>query len=119
MMGIVSISPKLPMLIGLVENLGLLGLLVVYKTTPRLILYFCILLLVTKIIPMATLWNIPIGPNDWKYMIYVFAIYLGWIYITGNWNVYSNIFNSFDRNHPDNLPGVWFIKSIVDKIENI
>jgi hypothetical protein len=119
MMGIVSISPKLPIVIGIIENIGLLCLLILKQTTPRIMVYFCIVVFVTKIIPLATLWNIPIGPNDWTYCIGVVIMYICWLYVTDKLNVYSDIFSSFTETKVSNLPGVGLVKSIVDKIENI
>jgi len=118
-MGIVSISPKLPILIGIVENIGLIGLLILKQTNLRILVYFCIVIFITKIIPFATLWNISIGPNDWKYCIYVVIVYICWLYVTDNLNVYSIIFSSFTEAKVSILPGVGLVKSIVDKIENI
>jgi hypothetical protein len=118
MFQIIQISPKLALIIGLIENIILLGL-IFNRTSIDLIIYFCITIVITKIIPIFTLWSITIGKDDWKYLVGLGVVYLLWIYFTGYLDVYFKIFSEFVKGNPSQLPGVMFVKMIIDKIENI
>ena len=111
---IITISPKLALIIGLIENILLL-FFIFTKTSMKLILYFCITVIITKIIPLITLWNTTIHRNDWKYLLGLFMIYVAWIYVTGYITVYFKIAWSLTKNDTSQLPGVMFIKTILDK----
>ena len=114
MLNIVQISPKLPLLIGLIENIMLFFAIMPYIPI-RITMYFCITVIIFKIIPILTLWNTPIGVHDWKYLLALFVVYIGWIYATGYLTVYSRIFTSFTTNDTKQLPGVMMISQLLDK----
>ena len=77
--GYFSHNPKLAVLIGLVENLFVLLSMLYYKVNLKNILYFTIVIIVIKIIPLWTLRTTTITAKDIYPTAGLFLMYLGWI----------------------------------------
>lgn len=74
----VSYNPKGALLIGLVENLILLGIMIYYSYVY--ILEFCIINLFIKILPLWRLSNTSYYVKDIYATLVLFFIYLIWVY---------------------------------------
>jgi hypothetical protein len=110
----IDINPKFILIIGLLENIILLILLIKYSDIVN-ILYFLIVILTFKIIPILTLWNYKIYNQDIYYTFFIFGSYLTWLYITNSmYNPYTTWVNAAKYNKP-NTPGMILLHSLFDK----
>lgn len=109
---IVKTSPKLPLILGLLEN-AILFLMIVGKTNTTTLLYFLATVALTKLLPLYKLRNVSIGVADKWYFMAVLVVYIGWLYITNTLDVYLDILRAFIHNKPDQLPGIDLLKSVV------
>jgi hypothetical protein len=78
-------SPKLALIIGLISNIILLLLLIYYNNNIINIIFFCIIQIFIKIIPLWRLRNNKI--YDLKSLVIIFFIYNIWLFIN-NTNFY-------------------------------
>jgi hypothetical protein len=76
---IVTISPKLWMIFGLLHNVALVFLMAYHRVKFMYFVYFSIVLLLTKILPLIYLRNVKIQQEDIWVSILVFIVYLGWL----------------------------------------
>ena len=109
---IVKTSPKLPLLLGLLEN-AILFFMIVGKTNIPTLLYFLGTVALTKLLPLYKLRNVRIGVVDKWYLMAVLVVYIGWLYITNTLDVYLDILRAFIQNKPNQLPGIQLLKSVV------
>jgi len=84
-----SYSPKFPLLLGLVDNIFMLVMMILYGTSKKTIFYFITINSVIKIIPLYYLRNEKIQMKDIYFTIGLFAIFIIWLHInnqslTGN-----------------------------------
>lgn len=111
---IIHINPKFPLIIGLFENIILL-VLILKVSDPINVFYFIIIILVTKIIPILTLWNCKIHTIDIYYTIGIVIIYIGWLFITNSiYNPITTFMQSVKYNKPIN-PGMTLLHYLFDK----
>lgn len=76
---IVKLNPKFAIICGIVVNVIMLLLMFICHTNIKLILFFSIIVLLTKIIPFITIWNKKIKPKeDIPVFMTLFVIYLAW-----------------------------------------
>jgi hypothetical protein len=78
-------SPKLALIIALIDNMILLLLMVIYNNNIIYILLFCLVQLCIKIIPLWRLRNNNI--YDLKSLFILFIIYIIWLFIN-NTNIF-------------------------------
>jgi hypothetical protein len=78
---ITSFSPKLPLIIGLVDNLIMLILMLLYGTSLKTIFYFIVINTLIKIIPLYYLRNERIKLKDIYFTIILFCIFIIWLHI--------------------------------------
>jgi hypothetical protein len=79
---IVKINPKIAIICGIVINVIMLLLMFICHTNIKLILFFSLIVLLTKIIPLITIWNKKINPKeDIPPLMTLFVIYLVWAFI--------------------------------------
>ena len=74
-------NPKLALILGLIENSFLLFLMIYYKSKIKYIISFFIAVIVTKLIPLLTIYKTKIIKNDFIYLLVVFLIYMIWLTI--------------------------------------
>ena len=79
---IVKINPKFAIICGIVVNILLLLVMFICRTNIKLILFFSIIMILSKIIPLVTIWNKKINPGkDIPAFVALFGIYLVWVFI--------------------------------------
>ena len=103
MVKFVKSSPKLALGLGIIGNIVLLTLVILFGANLRTILSFIIINSVIKVIPYYSLRGETIRARDVKPIIILFIIYLCWVYynkqgLTGN---YKRIFDSLVKNRYD------------------
>jgi hypothetical protein len=109
----VSYSPKLALILGLIHNTLLLLIMIYYKYNILNILFFCIINLFIKIIPLWRLKNNKV--YNIKSTIILFLIYLVWLHIN-NKNIFT-MFNIQIYNVKHNISGgVGPVSAIINKI---
>jgi hypothetical protein len=74
-------NPKIGIILGLIENMGILLLMFYYNTKPRLVFLFFIMMFLLKILPLYSIWNTKITVNDIYFTGFVFLVYLLWMFI--------------------------------------
>jgi hypothetical protein len=78
---ITTYSPKFPLILGLIDNLIMLVLMLVYGTSRRTIFYFIIINTLIKIVPLYYLRNQPLNMKDIYFTVFLFIIFVFWLHI--------------------------------------
>ncbi len=76
---ITSFSPKFPLLLGLIDNLIMFLLMLLYGTSRVTIFYFIIINILIKVVPLYYLRNEPIKWIDIYFTIFLFVIFVLWL----------------------------------------
>lgn len=76
---IIDYSPKFPLILGLIDNIIMLVLMLMYGTSKRTIFYFIIINTLIKIVPLYYLRNESIRMKDIMFTIFLFVIFIIWI----------------------------------------
>jgi hypothetical protein len=110
---ITNYNPKFIIICGLIANLIILFLMFYYKTNPKLIYLFVIMMCILKIIPIYTIWNSKIKMNDIFITIFLIILYLLWIFIHKK-NINDYIINTkkliiYNKN---TLPGMQLLEKL-------
>jgi len=87
---IISFSPKFPLLIGLIDNIIMLFLMLIYGTSKETIFYFILINTFIKIVPLYYLRHEPIKRKDIYFTIGLFIIFIFWLHINRQ-SLYGNI----------------------------
>jgi hypothetical protein len=100
---IVQPSPKLVILLGIIENTALLLGMILYGSNLRTISSFILINTFIKLLPYYSLRREKIKSSDWKPTVIVFLLYCCWLYfnkenLTGN---YKKVFDSLIHNRAD------------------
>jgi hypothetical protein len=100
---IVQPSPKLVILLGIIENTALLLGMILYGSNLRTISSFILINIFIKLLPYYSLRQEKIKSSDWKPTVIVFLLYCCWLYfnkedLTGN---YKKVFDSLIHNRAD------------------
>jgi hypothetical protein len=111
---ITTISPKILFVIGIIENIWTMFVIWGKATTENFI-YFILVFIFTKVIPFATIWNVPIKIYDIYYSLLVSAFYGLWIYINRKKITLTTI-ESLIKNKNE-TPGIWFFHYLKNKIK--
>jgi hypothetical protein len=74
-------SPKFPLILGLIDNIIMLVLMLLYGTSRRTIFYFIIINTLIKIVPLYYLRNEKIRARDIYFTILLFGIFIIWLHI--------------------------------------
>ena len=72
-------SPKFALFLGSLANLFLLAAMILFNVNLKSILYFILVNLLFKIVPLWTLRQVPIRKKDIQSTFALFLIYVGWI----------------------------------------
>ncbi len=78
---ITSFSPKFPLTIGLIDNIIMLVLMLLYGTSERTIFYFILINTLIKVVPLYYLRNEKIRMKDIWFTILLFIIFVLWLYL--------------------------------------
>ena len=74
-------SPKFPLILGLIDNLIMLILMLLYSTSRRTIFYFIIINIFIKVLPLYYLRNKPIKLNDIYFTFGLLLLFVFWLHI--------------------------------------
>jgi len=86
---ITNYSPKFPLTLGLIHNIIMLSLMLMYGTSKRTIFYFIIINTLIKVAPLYYLRNEPIMMKDIIFTILLFIIFIIWLHINRQ-SLYGN-----------------------------
>jgi len=107
-------NPKFAIICGLIENVGLVMLMVYYNTHVKLIILFAIMSLLLKIIPLYTLWNEKIKLGDIGFTFLLFFVYLFWAHMHNlNTTDFVKRTQSLILHNENTLPGMQFLDRII------
>jgi hypothetical protein len=82
-LGIISYNPKFALIIGVITNIFVVFIKIIFKNSFYNILFFISVNVVIKVIPLYFLWNTNILRKDIYASIGIFSIYLVWLYFHG------------------------------------
>jgi len=86
---ITNYSPKFILTLGLIHNIIMLSLMLMYGTSKRTIFYFIIINTLIKVAPLYYLRNEPIMMKDIIFTILLFIIFIIWLHINRQ-SLYGN-----------------------------
>ena len=78
---ITHFSPKFPLLLGLIDNIIMLLLMLMYGTSKETIFYFIIINTLIKVVPLYYLRNESIKWRDIYFTIFLFILFVGWLHL--------------------------------------
>ena len=123
---IVKASPKLALILGLIENLTLLYFMVFIQSQPfKIVFIFIIINICIKIIPLYTLSNEKINiKKDVKNTSFVFILFIIWLLLLNRnvKKVRENLLQLFSKNHkinPETTPTTALILYLEKKINKL
>lgn len=83
-------SPKFPLILGLIDNVIMLILMLLYGTSKRTIFYFIIVNTLIKIVPLYYLRNESFKMKDIYFTAFLFVIFILWLHINKQ-SLFGNI----------------------------
>ena len=78
---VTTFNPKIALVIGIIQNIGLLLLMLYYKNDWIHIATFCLINLCIKVIPLWTVRNDPYRWKDFYALVVYFMMYIVWLFI--------------------------------------
>lgn len=87
---ITTYSPKFPLILGLIDNIIMLFLMLVYGTSRRTIFYFILINTFIKVVPLYYLRNEAIKMKDIYFTIFLFIIFIFWLHLNKQ-SLFGNI----------------------------
>ena len=78
---ITTFSPKFPLILGLIDNIIMLLLMLLYGTSKETIFYFIIINTLIKVVPLYYLRNEPIKWRDIYFTVFLFILFIGWLHL--------------------------------------
>jgi hypothetical protein len=87
---ITSYSPKFPLILGLLHNIIMLFLMLVYGTSKRTIFYFIVINTIIKAVPLYYLRNESIKMKDIVFTGILFIIFVIWLHLNKQ-SLFGNI----------------------------
>ena len=78
---ITNFSPKFPLILGLIDNIIMFILMLLYGTSRTTIFYFIIINTIIKAMPLYYLRNEKIKIKDIYFTIFLFGIFILWLHI--------------------------------------
>ena len=117
---ITNFSPKFPLILGLIDNIIMLLLMLVYGTSKETIFYFIIINTLIKVVPLYYLRNEPIKSIDIYFTIFLFVIFFGWLHFNKQ-SLFGNIKLIHDSllYGEDNTPFIAFINNVKKNFKNL
>ena len=77
----INLNPKFAIYCGIIENIIVILMMIYFKTSLKLIIYFILMFILLKILPLYTIINTKILKEDIYLTLFLFIIYLLWLYI--------------------------------------
>ena len=74
-------SPKFPLILGVIDNLIMLFLMLLYGTSKRTIFYFIVINTLIKVMPLYYLRNESIQLNDIYFTFGLFLLFIFWLHV--------------------------------------
>lgn len=113
-------SPKFPLILGLIHNIIMLLLMLLYGTSKRTIFYFIIINTIIKVIPLYYLRNEPINMKDIWFTFILFIIFILWLHLNKE-SLFGNIKVIHDSLlfGEDKTPFMAFINNIKLNFKNL
>ena len=117
---ITNFSPKFPLILGLIDNVIMLILMLMYGTSKRTIFYFIIINTLIKIVPLYYLRNKTIQTKDIGFTIFLFAVFFIWLHLNKQ-SLFGNIKLIHDSllYGQDKTPFMAFINNIKKNFKNL
>lgn len=113
-------SPKFPLILGLIHNIIMLLLMLLYGTSKRTIFYFIIINTIIKVIPLYYLRNEPINMKDIWFTFILFIIFILWLHLNKE-SLFGNIKVIHDSLlfGEDKTPFMAFINKLKKNFKNL
>jgi hypothetical protein len=113
-------SPKFPIILGLLDNIIMLFLMLMYGTSKRTIFYFIIINTLIKIVPLYYLKNEPLKMKDIYFTIFLFIIFILWLHLNEH-SLFGNIKLIHDSLlfGQDKTPFMAFINKLKKNFKNL
>jgi len=108
-------NPKIAIICGIIENLGLLSLMLYYKTRTKIVIFFVVMLFLVKIIPLTTLWNDKLTWKDFIATLFLFVLFLIWREINHKPDTFSGLKKKtldFVKYNRIETPGIYLLDHI-------
>ena len=119
-LGILSTyNPTFAIVVGLVENAIILCLMLYYHTKYSLVIAFCSMVILLKIIPLYTIWNnTTITCQDILATMVLFLLYLVWIIVNNkSMDDFSKHTKQMILHNKNTLPGMVFLTNIGNYVQ--
>jgi hypothetical protein len=113
-------SPKFPLTLGLIYNIIMLVLMLLYGTSKLTIFYFIIINTVIKVIPVYYLRNEPFKMRDIIFTAFLFIIFILWLHLNR-----QSLFGNAKLIHDsllfgqDKTPFIAFINQLKTNFKNL
>lgn len=111
MTGLFTHNPKFALYIGVLEHLFVLVTMIYYNVKLTNILYFTLILIILKVLPLWSLRNTVMSEKDIYTTLGMFLMYVGWIIwdekVFVLWNSYTNLLNNKNQ-----LPGMHYLEKL-------
>ncbi len=87
---ITTFSPKFPLILGLIDNIIMLGFMLVYGTSKETIFYFILINTLIKVVPLYYLRFEQLKMKDIYFTVVLFIIFVLWLHINKQ-SLFGNI----------------------------
>ena len=117
---ITNFSPKFPLILGLLDNIIMLFLMLLYGSSKRTIFYFIIINTLIKVVPLYYLINEKLKIKDIYFTIFLFIIFILWLHLNRQ-SLFGNIKLIHDSLlfGQDNTPFMAFINKFKNNFKNL
>jgi hypothetical protein len=78
---LINYSPKFPLILGLIDNIIMFGLMLLYGSSRRTIVYFLIINTLIKVVPLYYLRNETIKLKDVYFTFGLFVVFILWLHL--------------------------------------
>lgn len=78
---LINYSPKFPIILGIIENIIMLILMLLFGTSVRTIIYFILINIFIKAVPFYYLRNETIKMKDVYFTVVLFLLFIIWLHI--------------------------------------
>ena len=113
MANLTTYNPKLGLILGIIENILLTIVLIVFGATVSYISLFLLINVIIKVIPLYKIYNTKTTITDIYALIVLFIIYAVWLYINNSTvlEYQSKIFQSI-LHGTNETPAMWLVEKI-------
>ena len=78
---LIEYSPKFPLILGVIDNLIMLFIMILYDTSRRTIFYFIVINTLIKVVPLYYLRNESIRLKDIYFTCGLFLLFVFWLHL--------------------------------------